>query len=428
MQTTSRAAEAMGGLYGDGGLEAALADARRRTLQLYAHLDLASLEVPKLSIVNPPVWELSHIAWFQEHWCLREGRRERATLLPDADSFFDSSAIPHDTRWSLPYPPWARLRQYMDDTLDATLARLAKTPDDARYFFELALLHEDMHGEALAMTLQTLGLPAPAFAAAPSKSVSVPCVDIAFEAGELLQGTARGARRFAFDNEKWAHPVRVGRFAMASEPVTQGEFRAFVEDGGYEQERWWTPESWRWRVQGVRAAPRDWARDGAAWRVRRFDRDAVLDDAAPMLHVAQHEALAWCRWAKRRLPTETEWEYAATNGGRDDPYPWGADERALANLDMRHAGPSIEASDPMSRRGMRRMIGGAWEWTASAFAPYPGFAPDPYRDYSEPWFHTHAVLRGGSFATRARLVHNRFRNFYVASRDDVFAGFRTCAP
>jgi EgtB-related family protein len=375
MQTTGLAREAMAGLYEGEGLAEALRDARRRTLACYAHLDLARLRVPQIALVNPPAWELSHIAWFQEYWCLR--RDARASLLDDADALFDSSAVPHASRWSLPYPPWERLRQYIDETHEATLESLAATPEDGRYFHRLALLHEDMHGEALLMTLQTLGLPAP-----DSRMYDAPrgiariAEDVAFEGGEFLQGSARDETAFVFDNEKWAHPVRVAPFAMAKDPVTQGEFARFVEDAGSTGD---TPCYWR--------------RDGKGeWQVRRFDRWVAMDPLAPMVHVSLHEALAYCRWAGRRLPTETEWEYAARHGS-----------------------------------GLRQMIGGVWEWTSTPFAPYPGFAADPYRDYSEPWFHSHFVLRGGSFATQPRLIHERFRNFYLPGRRDMFAGFRTCA-
>jgi iron(II)-dependent oxidoreductase len=402
-------------------------DARMRTLALYEHIDVATMRFPMIALVNPANWELSHIAWFQEHWCLREGDRERATLLPGADALFDSSAVPHDARWSLPYPPWARLKQYMVDTLEAVLEKLARTPPEGRYFFELALLHEDMHGEALAMTLQTLALPAPLFAQPPAPHAPDRAHDVVFGAGPFEQGSPRHAQRFVFDNEKWAHRVNVFPFAMGSRPVTQGEFRAFVEAGGYRDQRLWTDAGWHWRQELQREAPQYWRREGDAWQVRRFDRWLDLDPHAPMIHVARHEALAYCRWAGRRLPTETEWEYAATNGGTGDTMPWGEGTRALENLDLRWLGPVHDEHEPASRRRLRGMIGGVWEWTASPFDPYPGFAPDPYRDYSQPWFHTHGVLRGGSFATRARLVHNRFRNFYLPHRFDVFAGFRTCA-
>jgi gamma-glutamyl hercynylcysteine S-oxide synthase len=431
MQTTGLASEDIGGLYEGERLAHALADARRRTLAIYAHLDPAR-PVPQLPIVNPPHWELAHIAWFQEIWGLRgagEGT-PGASLLESSDALFDSSAVPHDTRWSLPYPPWAKLRAYMDDTLDATLVALARTPEERRYFFRLALLHEDMHGEALLMTLQTLGLPGPALGARePPAATRTKPRDVAFPAGEFELGTRREAGTFVFDNEKWSHAVRIEPFAMAELPVSQGEFAAFVEDGGYTRREWWTDAGWSWREREGRDAPLHWAREGREWRLRRFDRWIPVDPTAPMVHATLHEAQAWCRWAGRRLPTEAEWEYAARNGGAADRFPWGDGAIGEAPaLDYRHAGPSAALADPApARSALRLMLGGVWEWTASPFAPYPGFSADPYRDYSEPWFHTHFVLRGGSFATRARLAHNRFRNFYLPERGDVFAGFRTCA-
>ncbi len=429
MQTTGLASETMGGLYEGDRLAEALRDARQRTLAIYGHLDLARLRVPQIPLVNPPLWELSHIAWFQEYWCLRRGGRE--ALLDRADDLFNSSAVPHATRWTLPYPPEERLRRYIDETLEASLETLDSTSERDRYFHRLALLHEDMHGEALLMTLQTLALPAPAKLAArePPPSSASAVEDVAFAGGEFLQGTPRDETAFVFDNEKWAHPVRVGAFAIASDPVTQGEFSRFVADDGYLRADLWTPEGRRWREEASANAPCHWRREGRDdWRVRRFDRWVALDPFAPMVHVNLHEAQAYCRWAGRRLPSEAEWEFAARNGS-DDRYPWGnAPREDLPNLDLRSAAPWAGDGDgPPSRLGIRQLIGGVWEWTASPFTPHPAFAADPYRDYSEPWFHSHYVLRGGSFATRARLVHNRFRNFYLPERRDVFAGFRTCA-
>jgi iron(II)-dependent oxidoreductase len=419
----------MGGLYEGDRLAEALRDSRRRTLAIYAHLDLARLRVPQIPLVNPPLWELSHIAWFQEHWCLR--RDGRAPLLDRADDLFDSSTVPHASRWTLAYPPEERLRRYIDETLEASLETLEHTSERDRYFHRLALLHEDMHGEALLMTLQTLALPAPAQLPArePPPSSARPAEDVAFAGGEFLQGTPRDESAFVFDNEKWAHPVRVESFAIARDPVTQGEFARFVADEGYMRPGLWTSEGWNWREGAAANAPCYWRREGRDdWRVRRFDRWVALDPFAPMVHVNLHEARAYCRWAGRRLPSEGEWEFAARNGG-DDRYPWGnAPREEAANLELRFAAPwAGEGDGSPSRHGIRQMIGGVWEWTETPFTPYPAFAADPYRDYSEPWFHSHYVLRGGSFATRARLVHNRFRNFYRPERRDVFAGFRTCA-
>lgn len=413
MHTTGFATEPMKGLYEGDRLAVALRDARARTLALYSHLDLANLVVPCLPIVNPPLWELSHIAWFQEFWCRRQpkeaGGALRSSILRAADGLFNSSTVPHDSRWRLAYPPARELLAYMDSTLDATLNALASTPEGERYFFELALLHEDMHGEALLMTLQALGLPAPSIGRDPPSSPRSSNADVEFAGGDFIQGTGRDCGRFVFDNEKWAHPTRLAPFAIAKRPVSQGEFAAFVDDVSA-------------------AAPRHWRREGSQWLVRHFDRWAPMDPEAPMVHVSLNEALAFCRWAGRRLPTETEWEFAARNGGADR-YPWGDEPQENGGaLDLVHRGASLALDDPRpSRSGLKQMLGGVWEWTSSAFAPYEGFSADPYREYSEPWFHSHFVLRGGSFATRSRLVHNRYRNFYLPERGDVFAGFRTCA-
>ena len=432
MNTTGSTVEAITGLYEGERLGPALEDARARTLALYAHLDLAA-PVPCIAIVNPPLWELAHIAWFQERWCQRYDPAKRglarASVLPDADALFDSSAVPHDSRWSLRYPPAAVVKGYMSASLAQTLEALCGATPAQRYFFELALLHEDMHGEALLMTLQTLGLPAPALGArAPQRSTAPKARDVQFAGGELLMGTARDCPWFTFDNEKWAHPVRVAPFAMRASPVTQGEFLAFVADGGYQRRDLWDDAGWAWREAEGATLPLHWQRDEDAWRTRRFDRAVDLDEAAPMVHACLHEAQAFCRWAGRRLPTEAEWEFAARNGG-DDRYPWGEEPPVVGDtLDLRALGASLSAREPgRARSGLRLLMGGVWEWTSSPFLPYPGFAADPYADYSEPWFGSHYVLRGGSFATRSRLVHNRFRNFYLPDRADVFAGFRTCA-
>jgi iron(II)-dependent oxidoreductase len=412
-------------------LATALRESREYTLSMYGHLEGRQWDVPLLEIVNPPIWELAHIGFFQEFFCRRwrpddpDGRRIPSRLA-GADALFDSRTVPHDDRWKLAYPPRGEVLAYLEATLDETIDDLAASRPGDRFRFRLALFHEDMHGEALLMTLQTLGLPAPrrAHRQRPAGGGG-DARDIAFGGGTFRQGARPDDGEHAFDNEKWSHEVRVAPFAMASRPVTNGEFLAFVEDGGYSREDLWTVEGANWlRDSGLRH-PRHWDRDGARWAMRWCEAIMALEAGDYVFQVSRHEAEAYCRWAGRRLPTESEWEYAATNGGRTR-YPWGdAAPSGDLSLDFLDEGPVARPVPALP--GPESMIGGVWEWTASPFAPYPGFEKDAYAEYSEPWFHTHGVLRGGSFATRSRLVHGRWRNFYLPHRNDVFAGFRTCA-
>ena len=417
----------MSRLYEREALATALRDARERSLALYADMDLDGVSVPFLPTVNPPNWELAHLAWFQEFWCLRNGddpdpARWGRPRFPEADAFFNSSLVPHERRWRLPYPKGSAILGYLGVTLEDTLAALERVPDDRLYFFHLALYHEDMHAEAFAMTLQTLDRPLGSITCgeAPPSEREAPR-DVTFAGGTFVQGSARGARRFAFDNEEDAHPVVVAPFRMSSHLVTQGEFARFTDEGGYIRDVLWDPAGWDWRRRERREQPKAWRGQRGSWHVRRFGRDAALDPHAPMVHVNLHEARAFCRWAGRRLPTESEWEFAAKDAAHKlaDPIP---------ALDLHHDAPSHALPDAAPHpEGLRHLLGAVWEWTSSPFSPYPRFVAGPYRDYSVPWFGNHYVLRGGSFATRSRLVSTRYRNFYLPARDDVFAGFRTCA-
>ena len=423
-------------------LARALRDSRARLLEVALDLDDEQWLGPRLSIVNPMRWELGHIAWFQEHWVLRHARG-LPPLRADGDALYDSAKVAHDTRWDLPLPDRRGTLAYMGEILARTLAAL----DDGqhRYFHELALFHEDMHAEAFLYTRQTLGHPTPSLAAAVG-------VDRAgFEAGPL-PGDASiagarfllGARRddpaapFVFDNEKWAHEVDVAPFRIARACVTNADFARFVDDGGYRRRALWSDEGWAWRASVAADHPVYWRRvDGGAgsagtgWLLRTYDVEVPLPSHRPVLHLAWFEADAYCRWAGRRLPTEAEWELAA-GGVEKRLFPWGneAPTPAHANLDGRALGPIDVGACPAGDTpdGCRQMFGNAWEWTATDFAPYPGFVVDPYAEYSAPWFDSpHKVLRGGCWATRARLLRNTWRNFYPPDRRDVFAGFRTCA-
>jgi iron(II)-dependent oxidoreductase len=419
-------------------------DARRRTLDLVADLDDEQLRGPRLAVVNPLLWEIGHVAWFQEYWILRHALGE-PPLRADADALWDSSAVAHDTRWDLPLPARHQTLRFMADVRARLLARLGRPETRAAvaYFTRYATFHEDMHGEAFAYTRQTLGYRAPVFSDQredATRSLSGPLPGDARVPGGTFMLGAREDEPFVFDNEKWAHPVELAPFAMARAPVTQAEFAAFVADDGYRRKELWGDEGWRWREGAGAEHPVYWRRGEAGWERRDFDRWTPLEPHRPVVHVCWFEAQAYCAWAKRRLPSEAEWEAAASAepeasgsglSARKRRFPWGDDPRVRdrACLDGRTRGGLDVAALPGgdSAFGCRQMMGNVWEWTGSAFAPYPGFVADAYRDYSQPWFGTHKVLRGGSWITRARLLRNTWRNFYPPDRRDVWAGFRTCA-
>ena len=388
-------------------LSLALIDARNHTLRWIAACEAglggAALTVPLRAEINPPLWELGHIGWFQEYWIGRNVQRDRgercdpahpklASILPDADRWYDSSNVPHDSRWQLDLPDLEATRQYLVDTLETTLDLLAGTPDgddDALYVHRLALFHEDMHGEALAMLAQTLGF---ADAGLTQRTAGTARREpLLLPATRWSLGRGRGGG-FSFDNEKLAHEIAVPEFEIDAQAVDWAQYCEFVEDGGYDDPRHWSAEGRAWLEREGRRTPRhvDQMRQGVLQH--RFGRLVRVPMNQPATHVSWYEAEAWCRWAGRRLPTEVEWEAAAHQG---------------------------------ATRGFR--WGDVWEWTGTTFRPYPDFVAGPYRDYSQPWFGTHKVLRGASFVTSSRLRHPKFRNFYRPERDDVFCGFRSCA-
>jgi iron(II)-dependent oxidoreductase len=369
-----------------------LRDARRRTIALVADLDDTQLLGPKLRIVNPPLWEIGHVGWFAERWVLRHAL-SRSPLRSDGDALYDSSAVAHDTRWSLPLPSRGKTIDYLAEVQERIIAALLSGDLDEklRYFAQLVVFHEDMHGEALLYTRQTHGWPAPPLPPVDEKPAPEAIVGDLTVPGGIYRIGAENDQGFVFDNEKWAHPVELAPFAIARRPVTDGELAEFVGDGGYRREELWSADGWRWRNEAAATHPLHWRRGTRGWERRRFDRFVELDRSRAAIHVNWYEAEAFCNWAGRRLPSESELEVAARTNAID------------------------------------QATGSVWQWTADDFLPYPSFVADPYKEYSEPWFGTHKVLRGGCFATRPRLLRDTWRNFYTPDRRDVFSGFRTCA-
>ena len=369
-----------------------LAAARARTLALlddYVDNLGPTMPVPQADSLNPPHWEFGHIGWFADWWIARftdrlQGRHappdtprrpaRQAARGEDADALYDSSRVRHDDRWGLPLPPLSALRDDLAASLQDTQAALRGIPDDlseihldnALYFHRLALFHEAMHAEALVYMAQTLGINLRESAPGPA---GAPAGSVRVAGGTWVLGWPTGG--FAFDNECGRAVVVVEPFDIDASPVDWSRYLPAVEAGAV-------------------PLPRDVRRTGSGWAVRQGARWRAVEPDAPVCHVSWHEARAWCDWAGRRLPTEAEWEIAAMTA---PGFAWGR----------------------------------VWEWTATPFAPFEGFEPHPYRDYSAPWFDGRPVLKGASWATDPILRHPRYRNYYPAHRNDPLVGFRSVA-
>jgi gamma-glutamyl hercynylcysteine S-oxide synthase len=377
-------------------LAAALRDSRGRTLSLVDDLDDAQWRVPPQDGINPIAWELAHLAWFAEFWILRGPHRvgddglvhaSAPARIAGPDAHFDSARLAHAERWHAPLPSRQQVSGMLAAQLQACLQSIPPGDDDrALYFHRLALFHEDMHGEALVWLRAALEYPAPAGASLQRQTSRDP---LFVPGGQVHVGWPVDARGFAFDNELPGAGVELRDFEIDAQPMSAGQFLRFVEAGGYDEPAYWPGEAGAWRVAQAQRHPLRWRRSGADWQVRWFDRWLPLDPELPLIHVNAFEAQAYCEWARRRLPSAAQWEHAA---GTVDGFRWGDS---------------------------------VWEWTADIFQPFAGFSAGPYKDYSAPWFGSHRELRGGAFATHARMHDVHYRNFFVPQRADVFAGFRT---
>ncbi|MGB9149236.1 MAG: selenoneine synthase SenA [Burkholderiales bacterium] len=353
----------------------ALEDAHEFTWDTLSDLAAEQWRVPYQAGINPPLWEYGHVGWFYEWWILRDVRSEPGmqstpsypSMLENADGLFDSNKIAHADRWHLDLPDLKSIREYRRAVQADVLQKLsaAARTDAGLYFFRLGIFHELMHGEALTYMRQTLQMVG-------RNNWHTHAVGKAGTAklngGKFFLGLAPD-NGFAFDNELCGHQLQLSPFEIDVAPVTNQQYRAFVDAGG--------------------AAPAHWRRGNAGWQHRWFGQWRPLPVDHPVCHVSATEAEAYCRWAGRRLPSAAEWESAAVG----EIIEWGRN---------------------------------VWEWTASEFMPYPQFVPGPYQEYSAPWFGDHREVRGGSFATHASMHHPRYRNFYSPERRDIFVGFRTC--
>jgi len=436
-----------------------LARARSRTLSLVDDLDEADQRAQHSRLMSPLVWDLAHIGNYEELWLLRE-LDGRPAIDPELDDLYNAFEHPRWARPSLPILGPAEARAYDAAVRDDVLALLDHVDldadpgdgDDRRgrlchdgFVYGMVLQHEHQHDETMLATRQLMGERAPAVPGATPTGAGLPIADTAARPTELDDEVVLDLGRvvigtdddpWAYDNERGAHEVELAPFAIDRTPVTNRRWLAFLADAGYDDERLWSSTGWAWRQEEGLEAPLFWRPEGdGGWSVLRFGRRLDLADLLdePVQHVCAHEADAYARWAGRRLPTEAEWEAAATwdpTTATKRRHPWGdaPPTAGHANLGQIHDGPLPVGSLPLgaSPSGVLGLIGDVWEWTSSPFLPHPGFTAFPYREYSEVfWAGDYRVLRGGSWAADHLAVRGTFRNWDHPIRRQIFSGVRT---
>ncbi|MGH7574835.1 MAG: ergothioneine biosynthesis protein EgtB [Longimicrobiales bacterium] len=427
-----------------------LADARARTLLLIAPVSEEDLRRQHDPLMGPILWDLGHIAHFEKLWLIDNLRgppppgggrfRVRFGEMPGTFNPFEN---PRRVRGQLELPALGEVIDLLADARRNVFEVLGNADLDGGspllcdgYVYRMVAQHEYQHGETMLQTLQLKqGSPY-----SPPRAAPVPVPRMTFGPGAMVRfpggrvETGTFDRRAAYDNERPRHTVEVAPFDIDVAPVTNAEVLAFMRAGGYQRRELWSDAGWAWLGEAGAEAPKYWVRDGDDWRARCMDRVFDVDTPTPVCHVCYHEAEAYARFAGKRLPTEIEWEAAASWDPASETkhdYPWGDDEPGPlhANLDQLTFSTAPIGAYPLnvSPIGCYGMIGDVWEWTSSDFNGYPDYESFPYPEYSEPFFGPeHKVLRGGSWATRPGAIRNTFRNWDYPIRRQIFSGFR-CA-
>ena len=409
-----------------------LTRARARTLGLVDALSEADQRAQYSPLMSPPVWDLAHIGNYEELWLLRaiDGR---GPIDQQLDYLYNAFEHPRWTRPNLPILGPAQARSYIERVRAEALALLDSTDLDDEpltgggFVHAMVVQHEHQHAETLLATRQIMGdaaVPLDGDGPGPGAPAPVDATTPVYHAGGAFEMGTR--HPWAYDNERPPHIVEVAPFALDTGPVTNAAYAEFIADGGYERPDLWSAAGWSHKSEAGLVAPQFWS--GAA--VLRFGRHLERRPEEPVQHVGYYEAEAFARWRGARLPTEAEWEFAATidTTGSKRTWPWGeAAPTGRANLDQVHDGPAEVGAYPegVSDWGCHQLIGDVWEWTSSDFAQHPGFASFPYDQYSLVFFGPdHKVLRGGSWGTHHTAARGTFRNWDLPIRRQIFSGFR----
>ena len=414
-----------------------LDEARARSTTLLAPVPLDDLTRQLDVLMSPLIWDLTHVGNYEEQWLLRAPFGRDPLVDKAFDELYDPGLYPRRVRGQITLPPVERSRAYVSAVRDHVIDALWRADLQTErpllangYVYGMVIQHEHQHDETMLQTLSLRDAEYPVATPAP-RGAPVEPAEVFVDAGPFVMGTSDDP--WAYDNERPAHVVDLRAFWIDATPVTNRAYRGFIEAGGYHEPRYWTDDGWKWRQEAQLEAPEFWRRDASGWTVRRFGAWIPVPLDEPVQHVCWYEADAFARWAGKRLPTEAEWEKAASF----DPvtqtkrrYPWGQTfEEGRANLGQIHFGPSEAGAYPdgTAPSGAHQMLGDVWEWTSSDFRAYPGFAAFPYPEYSLIHYgNDYKVLRGGSWATHPSAIRTTFRNWDYPIRRQIFAGFR-CA-
>jgi gamma-glutamyl hercynylcysteine S-oxide synthase len=412
--------------------------ARQRSLTLVAPVPDEDMMLQHSPLMSPLVWDVAHVGNYEEIWLLRTiaGLPARA---PQLDDIYDAFKHARKERTRLKLLGPEASRNYISDVRGRAFDVLEGVEFDPSnpllneaYVYGMVIQHEQMHDETMLATLQLRKGQYPISSEAPPEKRRLERTEVRVEGGPFVMGT--DTEPWAFDNERPAHLVDLPAFWIDTAPVSNRAFIEFMEAGGYEDKRWWSDEGWQHRTKEGIEHPEFWSRQGRGWSRYRFGQQEELPLDEPVQHISWYEAEAYARWAGKRLPTEAEWEKAASwdsATGTKRRFPWGdlAPSPEHANLNQRYFRPAPPGAYPqgVSPSGCHQMIGDVWEWTSSDFDGHPGYVCFPYREYSEVFFgRDYKVLRGGSWATHPVAIRNTFRNWDFPIRRQIFCGFR-CA-
>jgi gamma-glutamyl hercynylcysteine S-oxide synthase len=404
--------------------------------RIFSHtedLSPAEMRLDYGETINLVDWEVGHAGFFYDKF-IRQLQLGMKPIWNGSDELFNSHDVPHKERWNLKLPEFSEIKKYFETVIGDLQNHLETSPSDPTltYLYQLATFHGDMHAEAFLMMRQLLGYAPPKhFDRCERESSDVVPEMIDFKGGSFVQGGAP-SDPFLYDNEKWGHSVNVKPFSMGKYQVTNKEYLEFVNAGGYEDELHWDYGGRLWLRDSGLKAPKYWVKNGSDWQRRYFDKQVNLVDSEPVMSISWFEASSYCKFKGLRLPSEVEWEFAASaDDGKKNRFPWGNDPaeniRECAAFEVSDCQPVEIYSKGESSGGCSGMLGNVWEWTGDQFFPYPGYIVDvPYKEFSATSFGYHKVLKGGSWASTSRMLRNTWRNFYLPHRNDGFFGFRVC--